>query len=116
MAPDPASLELVPVAGGGTRLRLRVKPGARRSSIVGIHGGALKVAVTAPPERGRANLAVVALIAGALGLPASSIEMVSGEASRDKVVHLPLDAAQVRERLTVPLGGGAAFDSRPGRG
>ena len=43
-------LELTPVAGG-TRLRLRVKPGARKTAIVGVHGGALKVAVAAAPKK-----------------------------------------------------------------
>ena len=47
---------------GGTRLELRVKPGARRSAIVGVHGGALTVAVPAAPEKGKANRAVLDLL------------------------------------------------------
>lgn len=95
---DPFELELVEVAGG-TRLRLRVKPGARRNSIVGSHGGALKIAVAAAPERGRANRAVLELLAEELGLPPSSLEILSGEASHDKTVRIPLPPAEVVARL-----------------
>lgn len=92
------ALDLV-VTPQGTRLRLRVKPGARKSAIVGVHGGALKVSVAAPPERGKANAAVVALLAEALGLPASAITIASGTASQDKVVRIALDPESIRERL-----------------
>ncbi len=70
----------------GVRLRLRVKPGARRQRLVGAHGGALKVEVTAPPERGRANQAVLRLLADALELPRQSVELAAGAGSQDKVV------------------------------
>ena len=62
---------------GGTRLRLRVKPGARRNEIQGPHGGALKLSVTAPPEKGKANRAVLDLLSNALGVPASSLTLLS---------------------------------------
>jgi uncharacterized protein len=86
-------------ASGGTRLRLRVKAGARASAIVGPHGGALKVTVAAPPERGKANRAVVDLLAEALGLPSSSLEIVQGATSPDKVLWIPLSAAEIEARL-----------------
>jgi len=84
---------------GGTRLRLRVKPGARRNAIVGAHGGALKLGVTAAPEKGKANRAVLELLSGVLDVPVSSIELLSGASSQDKTVRVPLDPATVRERL-----------------
>lgn len=87
---------------GGTRLRLRVKPGARRRGLLGTHGGALKIAVTAAPEKGKANVAVCRLLAEALGLAASELEIVSGHTSRDKVVRLPLRPDQVRRLLSAP--------------
>ena len=71
-----------------TRLRLRVSPGATRTEIAGRHGEAWKVRVTAAPERGRANDAVVGLLAERLGVPRASVSVVSGHASRDKVVEL----------------------------
>jgi len=91
-------LELIPVANG-TRLRLRVKPGARKTAIVGVHGGALKVAVAAAPEKGKANRAVVKLLAEALGVPASAVTIASGETSQDKVVEIALSPAAVRAIL-----------------
>jgi hypothetical protein len=91
-------VELTP-AGRGTRLRLRVKPGARRTAIVGAHGGALKVSVAAAPEKGKANREVVELLASVLGLNASAVVIVSGETSRDKVAEVGLTPAEVRAIL-----------------
>jgi uncharacterized protein (TIGR00251 family) len=70
------------------RLRLRVAPGARRSEIVGRHGDGWRVRVTAAPERGRANDEVLDLLADALGLRRPQLRLVSGAASRDKLVEL----------------------------
>jgi hypothetical protein len=72
----------------GTRLRLRVAPGAARPGVVGRHGDAWKVRVAAPPERGRANEAVLDLLAGTLGVARDRVTLVSGGASRDKIVEL----------------------------
>jgi hypothetical protein len=97
-ATNASALDLTEVPGG-SRLRLRVKPGARRSEILGPHGGALKLAVAVAPERGKANQAVVRLLAEALGLPLSSIEILSGETSQDKAVLIALAPAEVAARL-----------------
>jgi uncharacterized protein len=88
--------------GRPTRLRLRVSPGARTNAIVGKHGDGWKIRVTAAPEDGKANDAVVRLLAEQLGLPAKSVTLVSGPSSRDKIVELAgVDAAEV-ERLLGP--------------
>jgi uncharacterized protein len=71
-----------------TRLRLRVQPGASTSGVVGRHGDGWKVRVTAPPEAGRATEAVLALVADILGLARSDLSLVSGGASRDKIVQV----------------------------
>jgi|SRR6476469_8903681 len=71
-----------------TRVRLRVAPGATRSGVVGRHGEAWKVRVTAPAEGGRANDAVVQLLADTLDLPRASVTLVSGHSARDKIVEL----------------------------
>ena len=71
-----------------TRLRLRVSPGATRTELAGRHGDAWKVRVSAAPERGRANDAVVGLIADRLRLPRTAVSVVSGRTSRDKIVEL----------------------------
>jgi uncharacterized protein YggU (UPF0235/DUF167 family) len=83
-----------------TRLRLRVSPGAARTELAGRYGEAWKVRVAATPERGRANDAVLRLLADHLGLTPSSLSLVAGHASRDKVVELHgLDAVEVERRL-----------------
>lgn len=71
-----------------TRVRLRVAPGAGRAGVVGRHGDAWKVRVTAPAEGGRANDAVVRLLADTFALPRTSVTLVSGQAARDKIVEV----------------------------
>ena len=68
----------------GCILSVRAQPGARKSAVLGEHDGALKVAVTAPPEDGRANKALVELLRQVLKLKRSQIELLSGQTSRDK--------------------------------
>jgi uncharacterized protein len=83
-----------------TRLRLRVAPGAGRASVVGRHGDAWKLRVAAAPERGKANEAVVTLLAETLALPRSGVVLVSGAGSRDKIVELTgLAPAEIDRRL-----------------
>jgi uncharacterized protein (TIGR00251 family) len=84
----------------GALLPIRVQPRARRSEVVGWHGTTLRVRVTAPPTEGRANEAAIALLADALGVPRSSIELVSGAASRDKLVRIgPHSLEEIRALL-----------------
>jgi len=71
-----------------TRLHLRVSPGAGRSAVVGRHGEAWKLRIAAAPERGRANAAVIELLAAALDLKRPDVRIVGGVSSRDKVVEL----------------------------
>ncbi len=85
---------------GGTRLRLRVSAGASRSRVLGPHGGALKLSVKAPPERGKANREVLALVADAFGLAPSDVALVAGETSPDKVVRLPIPPDEAARRWT----------------
>ncbi len=83
-----------------TRLRLRVSPGAGRAAIVGRYGEGWKVRVTAPPEGGRANDAVLRLLAEALAVPRDTLTLVSGHSGRDKIVELDgLGPALVERRL-----------------
>jgi uncharacterized protein (TIGR00251 family) len=88
-----------------TRLRLRVSPGARRAGIVGRHGDAWKVRVAAPPVDGRANAAVVELLAQTLAVPASAVAVVSGHGARDKIVAVAgLEAVEAYKRLAAAAG------------
>jgi uncharacterized protein (TIGR00251 family) len=88
------------VAETSTRLRVRVSPGAGKAEIVGRQGDAWKLRVTAPPEGGRANEAVLRLLADALAVPRADVKLVSGHAAREKTVVLEgLSAAQTDRRL-----------------
>lgn len=85
---------------GGVTFAVRVRPRAKRNAITGEIGGALKVALTAPPVEGRANQACIALLAERLGVRQSAVSIVSGAAGRNKVVRVAgLTAAQVRARM-----------------
>jgi uncharacterized protein len=91
-----------------TRLRLRVSPGAGRSTVVGRHGDAWKLRVSAAPERGRANAAVIELLAASLHLRQPDVRIVSGAASRDKVVELVgLSIDEAEQRLAAAQKGTA---------
>ena len=81
------------------RLDLKVVPKASRDRISGWVGERLKIQVTAPPERGKANAAVIALLCDLLGLPVSAVRIVSGETSPRKSVEIDATEAQVRKLL-----------------
>jgi uncharacterized protein len=68
----------------GSIVSVRAQPGAKRNGVTGEHAGALKVAVTAAPEKGKANAAIVDVLAEALGCKPSQIEIVSGMSGREK--------------------------------
>jgi uncharacterized protein (TIGR00251 family) len=68
----------------GTILPIRAHPGARRNELRGEQDGMLKVCVTQMPEKGKANKAIVELLAKSLGLKKSQIELLSGETSHQK--------------------------------
>jgi len=70
----------------GIILHIRAQHGARKDEIVGEWADSLKVRITAPPEKGKANEAIVRLLAEKLGLKKSAIRVISGETSRDKRV------------------------------
>ncbi len=97
-----AALDLVEVAGR-TRLRLRVKPGAKKNGLLGIYDGALKLGVNSRPERGKANRSVLRLLARKLSLAVSEIDLVAGASSPDKIVLVPLRAKALAERVAAAL-------------
>ncbi len=103
-AEPPYTLPSIRGCAGEVLVKVRAQPGATREGLVGVYGDALKVAVSASPERGKANAALERVIAEALGLRASSVRVVSGERSRDKWVALcGLDAVGAKARLSQAL-------------
>lgn len=68
----------------GVVIEVHAQPGARRTAIVGEHGGRLKIAVNAPPLEGRANVALIKLLSECLDLPQRAVTLEAGAAARDK--------------------------------
>lgn len=83
------------------RLDVKVVPGARRDEIAGPLGDRLKIRVSAPPEGGRANKAVCALVARALGIRASEVTVVAGHGSPEKTLRI---AGRRAEEVRAALG------------
>ena len=73
-------------------LHVRITPKSGDNKIIGLHDGMLKVLVTAVPEKGKANAALVKLIAKTLGIAKTSIHIVSGATARNKILSLPADS------------------------
>ncbi len=78
------SVRLEPHADG-VQLPVKAHPGARKNALCGVHDGQLKVSVTAAPEKGKANKAILDLLAETLGLKRAQLELLSGETSARKV-------------------------------
>jgi len=68
----------------GVILPVRAQPGARKDAVLGEQNGALKLAVTAPADQGKANKALVELLCEILDLKRSQVELLKGDKSRDK--------------------------------
>lgn len=81
-------------------LKVLVQPKAKKTQIVGVHDGMLKLAVASPPVEGKANRAVRAFLADVFGLKKKEVQIVSGERARKKVVELgDLKAPAIRKTL-----------------
>ncbi|HLJ11135.1 MAG TPA: DUF167 domain-containing protein [Planctomycetaceae bacterium] len=88
-------------AAGGVILPVRAQPGARKNGITGIHAGRLKVAVTEPPDKGKANQALIRLLAELLGIKRSQIILLSGAASSQKKFLISgIEMTTLQERLS----------------
>jgi uncharacterized protein (TIGR00251 family) len=88
----------------GVLVSVRAQPGARKAGVLGEQAGALKLAVTAPPEDGRANAAIVELLRELLSVKRSQVELFSGATGRNKKllvrgVPLPELAARITALL-----------------
>jgi hypothetical protein len=83
-----------------TRMAIRLTPRASRNHIVGWSGDRLLVRVTAPPVDGKANAALLRLLADALDIPVSRLRLVAGASSRDKILEVAgLTAEEAHRRL-----------------
>lgn len=98
---------LVDAGKDGAVLRVHVQPGASGEGIAGVHGNALKVRVRAPATSGRANEAVLSLLARELEVPLPSLTLTAGASSRDKRVRFAgLAAGELKALLASALARG----------
>lgn len=92
-------LELV-LRNGAVGLRVRVKPHARHSAIVGVEQGALVVTLAAPPHDGQANKELVRLFARVANVPRNQVELASGASGRHKLLRIRgVEVSQLRKSL-----------------
>jgi len=85
---------------GGVTIKVRVQPRAARTEIIGEHVGAIKMRVAAPPVDGKANEECRRYLAKLLKVGATSVEIISGDSSRDKVIRVSnISALRVLEAL-----------------
>jgi len=92
-------LELIE-KGGAVTIKVRVQPRAPRTEIVGEHAGAIKMRIAAPPVDGKANEECRRYLAKLLKVGATSVEIISGVSSRDKVIRVSnISARRVLEAL-----------------
>jgi uncharacterized protein (TIGR00251 family) len=86
----------------GCQMKVRALPQAKRTEIGGIRGDAIVVRLTTAPRKGAANKALCRFLAKTLGVRGSDVRIVSGEKSRDKIIHFAsLSEAEVRRKLGI---------------
>jgi uncharacterized protein (TIGR00251 family) len=89
------------ITARGVILPVHAQPGARKNGITGVHAGRLKVTVTQPPEKGKANEAIVKLLAGLLGIKRSQVTLLAGDASKLKSFLIAgVNLAELQGRLS----------------
>ncbi len=89
---------------GGVILPVRAHAGARRNALKGIHAGALQVMVTQAPEKGKANKAILELLADKLGVRKNQLELLSGEtSSQKKFLVREITAEELQRRIAERL-------------
>lgn len=72
----------------GVAFRVRVQPGAAKNQIAGVQGDALKVKISAPPVKGKANKALIHFLADQLGVKRSQVKILSGHTTRIKKIQI----------------------------
>jgi len=100
----PAAWPCLARGPGGCLLRVSVSPNARRTEAQGLHDGALRLRLAAPPVDGKANDALLAWLAAELTLPRRALRLVQGPAARRKQVAIDAPAEQVAAWLARKVG------------
>ena len=95
-------MNVVEETDGGVFIRVKAVPGAKREQVAGVLGDRLKIKVLAPPEGGKANDAICALIARTLGVKAGAVSVASGMTNPEKVVRVEgVSSDAVRQALSI---------------
>ncbi len=99
------------ISGNEVKIPLRVYPNASRNGVIGFTDGVLRVKVSAPPSKGKANRELITFLSRLLGVSKGSVNITKGHASRNKIVAIDgLSREEVMERLLpkpFSSGGGA---------
>ena len=90
----------------GVTIKVRVQPKASRNQVDGYSAGSLRLRVTAPPQAGKANMAVISLLAETLGVPKSRLRIIRGHGSRQKLVQVTSLTPEDLERALNSIGSG----------
>ena len=91
--------------GGDALFAVRVTPKASRTAVMSVYGEALKMAVTSPPDKGKANAAVIAALGRGLGIAKTRFTIEAGRSSRTKLIRVrEISAAQLSQRMKGILG------------
>lgn len=91
-------------ADGAVWIKVAARPGTR-DGVLGVQGDALKVGVAVAPEKGKANKALVLVLASVLGVRKSAVQLAQGETAREKLFKVDgVTAASVRAALEKALG------------
>jgi uncharacterized protein (TIGR00251 family) len=95
-----SSFDIETIRANVIRFRVRVSPGAKKPSIGGCHDGALKIAVAAPADKGKANAAVIKALAKRLDVAKSNVEITAGQTRREKTIEITsVDAETAFKKL-----------------
>ena len=89
----------VKVSQNGTVIACHVQPNAARTAPAGMYGGELKVALKSPPVDGKANKELCRYFADLFSVPGSSVQLLSGQASRKKRIFIPVNPETVFQKL-----------------
>jgi uncharacterized protein (TIGR00251 family) len=87
----------------GATLSVRLHPGAKKNAVTGLHAGAVKIALNAPPVDGKANEALIAFVAERLSIPRSRVALIAGTTSRSKTLRITGKSAAEVEAALSPI-------------
>lgn len=87
----------------GVTIAVHAQPRAKKSEVAGLHGGALKVRIAAPPVEGAANEAIIAFFAKLLEVPRSAVTLKQGGRSRHKTLEIQGDTAELASRIAAQV-------------